>query len=297
MKKLFACLMLLCSGVATAGPVTLPDSEQISLHSKHVGKDYRILVALPEAPPPPNGYPVVYVLDAELYFNTVVEALRIQSRRPQATGVVPALVVGIGYPEDENAIARRAVNYTPSPVAMPIPEMSAAMRTAGGGADAFIAFIDDELRPLIAAHHPVNMRRQVIFGHSLGGLFVLHALFNKPSMFSHYIAASPSWWWNEAAMTKEMVNFEALSANAAQGRALLLTVGEFEQKPSRFSDNMPGGMATLQKRRMVNNARELVMRLQGFRGLQASLLEIEGENHLSSLPQAVNRGLRFGLAP
>lgn len=39
----------------------------------------------------------MYVLDGNSLFGTMVEALRLQSRRPEKTGVVPAIIVGIGY--------------------------------------------------------------------------------------------------------------------------------------------------------------------------------------------------------
>jgi predicted alpha/beta superfamily hydrolase len=182
-------------------------------------------------------------------------------------------------------------------MAAPAPEMSAAMRNAGGGANAFLAFIESALRPFIASRYKTDPARQVLFGHSLGGLFVLHALFNRPQAFTHYIAASPSWWWNEAAMREAESAFAQLPESHRKGRALLLTAGQFEQAPSRFSENMPGGMATLERRGMLRNARGVAARLGSIAGLRVQMLEIAGENHLSSVPQAINRGLRFALAP
>ncbi|MFT4171423.1 MAG: alpha/beta hydrolase-fold protein [Rhodocyclaceae bacterium] len=297
MKTLLACLFCLATVAAHAAPVALSRSEEFITHSERTGKDYRIQVALPDGPAPAGGYPVVYVLDADLIFNTVVETMRIQARKPDATGVRPALIVGIAYPAQDNPIARRAVDYTPSPVALPIPEMSAAMRNLGGGADDFLAFLHDELRGVIAHRHAIDPSRQALFGHSLGGLFVLHALFARPDAFTDYIAASPSWWWNDALMRKTEAAFSARPATGTQRRRLLLTVGEFEQKPSRFSDNMPGGMDTLRQRGMVDNVHALAKRLADVPGLTVQDHEIAGENHLSSIPQAINHALRFALEP
>ncbi|MFT3736640.1 MAG: alpha/beta hydrolase-fold protein [Rhodocyclaceae bacterium] len=302
MKNLLCSLLLLLSGMSVhaATPITFPRAEQFELRAtaadNQPGPRYRILVALPDGPAPAGGYPVVYVLDADLVFHSVVETLRLQSRRPLATGVLPALIVGITYPEDDDVILRRAIDYTATPMAVPAPEMSATMRNAGGGADRFLDFIDKSVRPAIAQRYATNPNRQVLFGHSLGGLFALHALFTRPAMFTHYIAASPSWWWNDAAMSAAEARFRQ-QPDAARGRALLLTVGEFEQRPSRFSDNMPGGIATLERRAMVDNVRAVATRLTGTPGLRVEALEIAGENHLSSLPQAINRGLRFALEP
>ncbi|GAA5160995.1 alpha/beta hydrolase [Viridibacterium curvum] len=301
MKRLFYSLLLLSQmSVCHAATVTLPRAEQFELRAattdNQPGPRYRILVALPDGPAPAGGYPVVYVLDADLVFHSVVETLRLQSRRPLATGVLPALVVGISYPEEDDVILRRAVDYTPTPAAQPAADMSATMRSAGGGADRFLDFIDKTLRPTIAQRYATNPNHQVLFGHSLGGLFALHALFNRPQSFTHYIAASPSWWWNDKVMATEESAFRR-QPDAARGRALLLTVGEFEQSPSRFSDNMPGGIATLTRRAMVDNVRALSGRLITMPGMRVKALELTGENHLSSLPQAINRGLRFALEP
>lgn len=283
---------------AQAAPVSLAQTEQFALAGAG-GEAYRILVALPEgrAPAPAAGYPVLYVLDAELLFGSVVETARLQARKADATGVAPAIVVGIAYPEGAPLTLRRATDYTPARVALPIPEMGAAMREAGGGADAFLDFIRHTVQPAIAARYPVNPQRQVLFGHSLGGLFVLHALFRQPQAFSHYIAASPSWWWNAPVMAQAEAALAKGPAAAYAGRALLLTVGEFEQQASRFSAHMPGGLAALQERAMVDNSRALAGRLAKLPGLSVEMLEIAGENHLSSLPQAINRGLRFALQP
>lgn len=289
-------LSLLCLGTCLAAPVAVPRSEQFDLQSPKHG-DYRILVALPDAPAPARGYPVVYVLDADLLFGTVAETVRLQSRSPQASGVSPAIVVGIAYPEKDNALARRAVDYTPAPIARPAPGMSPVLRTAGGGADRFLDFIETALRPAIAGRYAFDAERQVLFGHSLGGLFVLHALFNRPRLFSHYIAASPSWWWNAGAIAEQEAKFHKLPDAARDGRALLMTVGEFEQRPSRFSDHMPGGLATLAARAMIDNVHALAGRLRPVPGLRLEVLDIPGENHLSSVPQAINRGLRFSLEP
>src|SRR5690606_34790021 len=74
-------------------PVTLPRSSQRVI--RHAGADYQLQVAWPASPPPPGGYPVVYLLDAHAGFATAAESERARSHRTDATGVPPTVVVGI----------------------------------------------------------------------------------------------------------------------------------------------------------------------------------------------------------
>ncbi len=79
-----------------AVPVVMPSAERHLLIAD--GGPYSIFIAWPEQPPPPEGYATIYLLDANATFATMVDAMRLQSRRPRATGVSPSVIVGIGYP-------------------------------------------------------------------------------------------------------------------------------------------------------------------------------------------------------
>ena len=92
--------------------------------------------------------------------------------------------------------------------------------TAGrqnGGAPAFLDLIAQQIRPRVAQLVPVNPAQQTLWGHSYGGLFTLYALFTRPELFSHYIAADPSLWWHNGLMLQY-----AQRAQAAPNRHLLI---------------------------------------------------------------------------
>jgi predicted alpha/beta superfamily hydrolase len=251
------------------------------------GADYRIMIWQPQAPPPAAGYPVLYVLDGDDNFAIAAETANRLGRFAQASGITPGLVVAIGYP----GANRRAYDYTP-PFARGAPPQQADR----GGADAFLAFIQNELRPAIARAHRVDPARQAILGHSFGGLFVLHAMFTRPDLFQIWIAASPSIWFGDRAVLSGEAGFaERLRRTGAPAR-LYLSVGGLEQSaPVRLSGPRATEMATRNaERRMVDNARELAGRLVH---LEADSLSVRfrvfpGEGHGTSVLPAIGDAIQ-----
>ena len=63
-----------------------------------------------------------------------------------------------------------------------------------GGADNFLKFFETELIPQIEKQYRVHPYR-IFAGHSLGGLFAIHAMISKPGLFNAYISVSPSLQW------------------------------------------------------------------------------------------------------
>ena len=70
-----------------------------------------------------------------------------------------------------------------------------------GGADKFLGFLKNELIPYINKTYPSN-GDNTLWGHSLGGLFVIYALLNEPKVFKSYIAVDPSLWWDKMYLPK-----------------------------------------------------------------------------------------------
>ena len=153
-------------------------TESFSLAPKAGGAPYLIEVAYPAGPAPPSGYPVMYVVDAVGLFATLADTVHMQE---QLFG--PVVVVGIRY-EDALETRRRIFDFTIK------PDSGAGRQTNNvGGADAFLAFMLDELKPAVAQRVKVDATRQALFGHSLGGLFALHVLLTRPQSFDTYVIA------------------------------------------------------------------------------------------------------------
>src|SRR3546814_6166264 len=102
-----------------------------------------------------------------------------------------------------------------------------------GGADALLAFLIETLRPEIAARYPQTARAaQILFGHSLGGLFAAHALLTRPGPFDAFIVSSPSLYWSQLAVLPPLPAFtDRVASLPPQQRAFVHHFGNAEHLP------------------------------------------------------------------
>lgn len=285
---------------AAGPPVTVPRSETIDLVAAS-GAPYRLLVSHPAAPPPPAGYPVIYAVDGNAVFGTLTDIVAFAGLRPRPGSVPPAMVVAIGYPDaDPLNIRRRSTDLTPPAEAFALPERpNGAPWPPMGGADAFLDFIERDVKPLIASRYKVDEGRETLVGHSFGGLFVLHTLFTRPGSFDAYLAASPSIWFNDRWVEREAETFRANPAARATEARVFIGVGALEQAPEPATVDGIDPEARrrwLAKNRMVDNARAMADRLDGTPGLTTCFAVFDDEDHGSVLPVFLSRALRFALS-
>jgi len=277
-------------------PVTMPRSREVAVSVD--GRDYRVFVAWPAEPPPPSGYPVFYVLDANAAFATVVEAVRMRSHRPDATLVQPSLVVGVAYPGDgPYERVRRTFDYTQAgsgPVQADGGDGRAA--AAVGGGPRFLEFLTRELPALIASEWPIDRARRTIIGHSLAGYFVLHTLVISPGSFDTYVAISPSIWWDRPGLTAAARSLASRRAVDSQAANVFITVGEYEQKLAPWQVDKPrvGTVAERREdRRMVDQAREFAAELGAGANLHVAFRELPEQDHASVVPLSISEALRI----
>jgi hypothetical protein len=297
---------------AQVATMTLPDIRERFLTTRIVrskqGLDYTIFISAPDGAPPAGGFPVLYVLDANAWFGLAGEIARLNEIE-----FGPSIVVGVGYPVhtlyDE---LRRDHDFTLGPPVRPQPASAGAKF---GGAAEFLDFLRHELRDAIGKTYPINPRRQALFGHSLGGYFVLHALFTAPDAFATFVAASSAIWWDDAALKAEEKAFIANTRSGPQPQ-VLVTVGGLEQElgaadraliTTMYARNPAAfGGATLEqtldrirdsqvtKNRMIDNAREMAARLKAA-GMPVKFVVFEGENHRTEVPEALTRAVPLWL--
>jgi predicted alpha/beta superfamily hydrolase len=277
-------------------PIAMANSEQWTMRSK-AGRTFEISIARPSGAAPEHGYPVMYVLDPSTAFATLVDTVR---NHEQTFG--PVVVVGVGYASDAEE-ENRSFDLTPvtDPKDLP-PGPPAGWGGAHGGNDAFLAFILDELKPAVATVVAVDPSRQALFGHSLGGLFVLHVLFSRSDAFDTYIAGSPSIWWGKKAILREVPAFKDAQAKSRSQKRLLITVGELEAIASpediRLGEALKVDANKLMKdAKQVSNSADLARDLSslGTSGLRMQRVAFPEETHNSVIPAYLARGARFTL--
>jgi predicted alpha/beta superfamily hydrolase len=264
------------------GVYSLAGTETFDVVSRQ-GKQYRIFVSVPRGTAPLKGYPVLVLLDANAYFAGVFSALQVltppdpQLASISLSGVQPLIVVGVGYPGDAPFnLARREFDFLPAHVATKpqagIPWLN------GGGADMFLTFLLDELRPALAHRYPVDPDRQSLTGHSLGGYFTLYVLVNRPSAFRNYAAISPSLWWDEQHLVNDVSKWPQLAAEHAMHH-VLIAVG---------SDETPGYPARSTLMRTLGQSMQKQLLLNGGDHFDPRYVELAGEDHqaafIASLP-------------
>lgn len=297
MLRLCAGASLLCSPARAdaEGPATLPGTVQFDLGDDEGGPLRRITLYVPPSQAPATGWPVLTLLDGNAVVGTAIDIERVQASYPGGSGIGTRFaVVSIGYPtEDAYDGERRSWDYTPPPGRTYPPYKSGGPALRTGGAEAFLRFVLQALKPEIARRCPVDPRKQALFGHSFGGLFVLYVLAHAPKAFSHWIAASPSIFWEDEALMRSIDVFETMPPICAR---VLLLAGAYEAELAPFQQAMPDReqrLARIREAGTVERARAMVERLGRHPGVSSTFRLIPGRTHMTILPDALTEAAAF----
>jgi predicted alpha/beta superfamily hydrolase len=256
----------------------LPRTEGREFTSKTNGLGYQVFVSLPAtyATNTSATFPVIYLADANWTFALTVQTyqiLRLGNQMPEAifVGIVRAGV------DDTGPVAGppRTLDLTPTTVADFDRDATKRLNRdiRSGGAPAFLRVIRDELVPDVERRYRTNGDRTFI-GYSLSGLFGAYALFHSPDTFKRMILVSPSFWWDSNVSSK----FEETYAAAHKSLPVRLFMSDGELEGS----DMLGTMRKMASALTDRHYPDLDLHTRIF----------EGENHTSTFPVAVTRGLK-----
>ncbi len=226
-----------------------------TLASAKLGEPREFWVSLPdEYPTSGKKYPVLYMMDGDMNFNSGVIG---GVRQAAWLGEIPEfIIVGIKN-------TNRSKDIFPEEVAYPDGSKD------GGRANQYLDFVREELIPRVAKTYRTTDYR-ILYGTSNTGFTAVHALFRNPDLADAYIAASatlnvPSF---RSAREKLIADFKGGK------RHLVLVMGEHDL-PTVVS---------------LNGALKETIGMKAPAGLSCRLRVIENGEHVP--PDALVEGLR-----
>lgn len=272
--------------------VSLPNTEIKFLTSSENGIKYKLYISLPEgyhsieSHSHRDSYPVLYLLDPDVEFSLAESIAR---TLVNYNTINPFIIVGIGYQEQDLAKMdtktfwdqwdiNRARDYVPIEVKTGVDDFEkgdadhAGLATHTGGSEKFKNFIEKEIIPDINRSYRTSNERG-LFGHSQGGLFAAWMMLNHPLIFKNYIILSPSLWIEQGQMIQQVFKL----SNSA-GMKAYFAVGSLEYDSNRS---------------MVDEVKLFYSKLPHSNSFESKLDIIEGENHVSMVPAALTKGLKF----
>ncbi len=244
----------------------------IDLDSADGERHYRLWIGIPKRPAPATGYPALWMLDG----NAALGALDGPHLAALAAGQAPVLVA-VGYPSLQR-IERTARTFDYTPTVPGLSEQRDPLTgEPSGGVDRFLDLLTGPMHDRVAAIVPIDRQRQTLWGHSYGGLAVLHALFTRPDRFSDFAVASPSLWWHDGAIIREAQGMSP-ALGSSRPRVLLMRGSE---EPSSPRGAVAGGAE--------RPLRELAAALRQVEGVSVQVDRFEGLGHGPMLAASLQR--------
>jgi predicted alpha/beta superfamily hydrolase len=216
-------------------------------------------------------YPVVYVLDGDKNFTSVVGMIDLLSS-VNGNNVVPEMIV-IGILN-----TNRVRDLTPTHVDSGLWINDDMAKWSGGG-EKFTAFLEHELIPYIDSSYPASPYRMLI-GHSLGGLVAVSTLLLHPHLFRSYVVIEPSMWWDSQKLLHATTAALAHGSGPLKGTNIFLGMAHTQvpgMDTSRLQKDTTSG--TLHPRSILELAHALTSATAGDQ--QVAFKYYDAESHAS----------------
>lgn len=257
----FFLLLLLSLSVFAQAP-NIPGVTSLSVKSDVLGEERRILVRTPQGYEAGNQrYPVLYLLDGDAHIAHTSATAEFLARNGRMSELI---VVAIPNTDRTRDLSPTHITTTGATGAPQFP-------TSGGG-DKFLKFMETELFPQIEKNYRVHPYR-ILAGHSLGGLFTVHAMISRPELFNAYIAVSPALQWDNQIVVKRAEDF--FKSRKEVPKTLVISLG-----------NEPGPIDDA-----YHQFKQLLSRQQS-KGFEWEALELADEDHGSVVLRSHYAALR-----
>ena len=230
--------------------------------------------------------PLVVLLDGHTMFLSAAEFARTVSLVTMGT-LPPLAVLGVWRDAADplEYVSTRFRDYTPYEWVLPGPfagdnEMA---RHGTGGAAGLLDELVGAVLPSVRDR--LDVGEVAVGGWSLSGLFAAWAWRERPDVFAHLLAISPSLWWHDARLVAEGVP-------PRSGSRAFISAGQHEEGdvsnvwPQRFANADQRSMAA-----MVRNARSYGAACSAA-GIATDTVVFPDEHHVTLMPASMSRGLR-----
>ena len=253
---------LLFSSTAAMAQIPAGTVTKLTLKSEVLGEERTILVRTPPGyDVNKNRYSVLYMTDGDAHIGHTSSTIEFLARNGRMAELIVVGITNTDRTRDLTPVKSKATN--------PNGDLQAP---TSGGADKFLKFIETELIPDVEKRYRVHPYR-ILAGHSLGGLFAVHAMIARPGLFNSYVAVSPALQFaNEEAIYRAEKFFkDQKELNAT----LVVTLGN---EPGAIGESFEGFKALLGKTQL--------------KGFEWKALKMDDEDHGSVVMPSHYAGLR-----
>ena len=274
-------------------PIVVANSARWTVADPANGAGVRVTLSMP-IDKVDSPVDLLVLLDGDTMFQTATEFSR-TVRRVTMGNLPPLAVVGImrDEPDQWRYTASRFRDFTPQAWELhgPFADDNAMVTMGAGQAAQFADLISGQVLPEVFRHLEdggFNAGDVTIGGWSLSGLFACWAWLDRPDMFRHVVAISPSLWWDDASIMSRPMGDQS-------GRRAFICAGEHEEGdvelvwPRIFANGPQREMAA-----MVRNA-ERFARNAASAGADVRHVTYADEHHVTLQAAAVTAGLRHVL--
>lgn len=278
---LFVLLVALCNvfPVSASEPFQIDGTESWPIVSSSNQQGYQLYVRLPRGyQRSKRNYPVAILQDTGYAFPLASGVLGLMGGRD----IEDVILVGVSYSDGVSPQISRTRDYTPTYAPDEAGGHSVEAQKHSGKADAYIAFIENDVLPFIEAKYRAADQERIFIGHSFGGLLGAYMLLVNAQLFDHYILGSPSLWYDKEAMFRLEEVF-AKTHDAIPANVLMYIGGE--ERHSKRSDMVADLLRF-----------EQILQSRGYKHLSVKAHVLEGASHFSVFPLLLTDGLRKVLA-
>ncbi len=247
---------------------------KVSIHSKVLNEEREVWVHLPQSyndtTTKPAHYPVMYLLDGDWQFYYPIAAQEALSGGMY--NYMPEMIV-VGITNTD-----RSRDLTPTNGFM--MHTGQKIHTTSGGADQFLQFIHQELKPYIKDQYRTS-GYCMLTGHSFGGLCTLYAMLSQPKMFNAYIVIDPSIWWdNKYVYQMAIDNWENMDLKGTTLYMAMANIDPFEEDKLGHST-------------CIQNFCNQFLTKPNSNGLRSKWAFFENEDHGTISLPAIYSGLKY----